>query len=289
VSHDLTEIMARSFVMRRHKILTTWLFGIGVFAASAGAGMFSAHAQSAAPADSTTSATAPATAPAAAAKPAKKQASISSAATTSDTAAGEKKLPTTRVTASGGRMVNPYSEQPETKYIKIPVNSKACPHVAGKPYFVEFRARNAASWGHTFVLYGKLGGGTSYASYKVAGLHPAGDSTQYTIGIWMPVKAEVGASDGDIDEQFLAAKYCVPLSEAEYNKVVPYIRKLQGEHKTWHGAGYNCNSFGMDVAKYVGLDAPNPNMHVPQELIKMLAESNKNRNRDPVGRENSLF
>ena len=110
---------------------------------------------------------------------------------------GEKKLPTTHVTAGAGRMINPYSEQPETKYIKIPVNAKACPRIPGKPYFVEFRARNAASWGHTFVLYGKLGGGTSFASYKVAGLHPAGDSTQYTIGIWMPVKAETGASDGD--------------------------------------------------------------------------------------------
>ncbi len=201
----------------------------------------------------------------------------------------EKKLPTTRVTASGGRMVNPYSESPETKYIKIPVNAKACPRVAGKPYFVEFRARNAASWGHTFVLYGKLGGGNSFASYKVAGLHPAGDSTQYTIGLWMPVKAETGASDGDIDEVFLAAKYCVPLTEAEYNKVVPYIRKLQGEHKTWHGAGYNCNSFGMDIAKFVGLDAPNPNMHVPQELIKLLKSSNENRQRGQVGKESSFF
>jgi hypothetical protein len=202
---------------------------------------------------------------------------------------GEKKLPTTRVTAGGGRMVNPYSESPETKYIKIPVNAKACPRVAGKPYFVEFRARNAASWGHTFVLYGKLGGGNSFASYKVAGLHPAGDSTQYTIGIWMPVKAETGPSDGDVDEIYLAAKYCVPLTEAEYNKVVPYIKKLQSEHKTWHGAGYNCNSFGMDIAKFVGLDAPNPNMHVPQELIKLLKTSNEKRPHDPVGKESSFF
>ena len=56
----------------------------------------------------------------------------------------------------------------------------------------------------------------------------------------------------------------VPLTEAEYNLVVPYIKKLQASHSTWHGAGYNCNSFGMDIAKFVGLDAPNPNMHVPR-------------------------
>jgi hypothetical protein len=232
-------------------------------------------------------ATAPAGAQSAAAAPkaGKKDAGAPKTASVS----GEKKLPTTRVTASGGRMVNPYSESPETKYIKIPVNAKACPRIPGKPYFVEFRARNAASWGHTFVLYGRLGGGNSFASYKVAGLHPKGDSTQYTIGIWMPVPAETGASDGDVDEQFLAAKYCVALTEAEYNKLVPYIKKLQGSHSTWHGAGYNCNSFGMDIAKFVGLDAPNPNMHVPQELIKLLKTSNEKRPRDPMGKDNSFF
>jgi hypothetical protein len=257
------------------------LFGLSAFALAIGLGAASAQAQSTTA--STSNSPGASTAPATPAK--KKEASIAPKEATG----GEKKLPTTNVTASGGRMINPYSEQPETKYIKIPVNSKACPRIAGKPYFVEFRARNAASWGHTFVFFGKLGSGNSFASYKIAGLHPKGDSTQYTIGIWMPVPAETGASDGDIDEQFLAAKFCVPLTEAEYNKLVPYIKKLQSEHSTWHGAGYNCNSFGMDIAKFVGLDAPNPNMHVPQDLIKLLAESNKNRPHGPVGKENSFF
>jgi hypothetical protein len=258
--------------MRHHKILFSgWVICLSVCFALAAGPSFG---------QTTTAATTPAAAPK------KKEASTAPKPQTA-AVTGEKKLPTTNV--SRGRMVNPYSESPETKYIKIPVNAKACPHIAGKPYFVEFRARNAASWGHTFVLYGKLGGGNSFASYKVAGLHPAGDSTQYTIGIWMPVKAETGASDGDIDEQFLAGKYCVPLTEAEYNKVVPYIKKLQSEHKTWHGAGYNCNSFGMDIAKFVGLDAPNPNMHVPQELIKQLKSANEKRQRGAVGSQSSIF
>lgn len=262
--------------MRGVRSLPAFISALGAFALLTVAAL-PAGAQGTAAATST---------PAAAPKAEKKDAA---SAPKTASVSGEKKLPTTRVTASGGRMVNPYSESPETKYIKIPVNAKACPRVAGKPYFVEFRARNAASWGHTFVLYGKLGGGNSFASYKVAGLHPKGDSTQYTIGIWMPVPAETGASDGDIDEQFLAAKYCVALSEAEYNKLVPYIKKLQGSHSTWHGAGYNCNSFGMDIAKFVGLDAPNPNMHVPQELIKLLKTSNENRPRSEFGKDSSIF
>ena len=182
---------------------SAFVLGLSALALAAAFDATSAFAQTATAA--TTSTKSSSTAP----KQAKKQ----EASIAPKEATGEKKLPTTNVTASGGRMINPYSEQPETKYIKIPVNSKACAHIPGKPYFVEFRARNAASWGHTFVLYGKLGTGNRYASYKIAGLHPKGDSTQYTIGIWVPVPAETGASDGDVDEQFLAAKFCVPLTE----------------------------------------------------------------------------
>jgi hypothetical protein len=193
-------------------------------------------------------------------------------------------LPTTNVVASanGGRMLNPYSEQPETKYIKYPVTSNGCKdaRVAGKPYFVEFRSRGAQSFGHTFVLFGKLGEGNRFASYKIAGLHPKGDSANYTMGLWIPVPAETGPSDGDVDEQFMTARYCVPLTEAEYNRLVPYIKQLQSEHKTWHGTTYNCNSFGMDVAKFIGLDTPNPNANLPKDLIQKLGELNKHRSRD---------
>jgi len=72
----------------------------------------------------------------------------------------------------------------------------------------------------------------------------------------------------------------VTLTEAEYNRLVPYIRQLQSEKKTWHGTTYNCNSFGMDVAKFVGLDTPNPNASLPKDLIEKLADLNKNRARN---------
>jgi len=197
-------------------------------------------------------------------------------------------LPTTHVVAGanansgGGRMLNPYSDQPETKYIKIPVSSAGCnaARAPGKPYFVEFRSRSALSFGHTFALYGRLGEGNRFASYKIAGLHPKGDSANYTMGLWFPVDAETGPSDGDVDEQFMTAHYCVTLTEAEYNRLVPYIKQLQSEHKTWHGPTYNCNSFGMDIAKFVGLDTPNPNANLPKDLIERLAELNKNRPRN---------
>jgi len=286
---------------------------LSVFALVAGLEVPTAIAQSA-PADPptfapppTTTTTAPATAPAAK-PPATKQTAATAPGATAAPAAkqgsqplasvpvpnpkpdasGAKQtataLPTTNVVAGakGGRMLNPYSEQPETKYIKIPVSSSACnaARAPGKPYFVEFRSRGAQSFGHTFVLFGKLGEGNRFASYKIAGLHPKGDSAAYSMGLWIPVAADTGPSDGDVDEQFMTARYCVTLTEAEYNRLVPYIRQLQSEKKTWHGTTYNCNSFGMDVAKFVGLDTPNPNASLPKDLIEKLADLNKNRARN---------
>jgi hypothetical protein len=78
----------------------------------------------------------------------------------------------------------------------------------------------------------------------------------------------------------MTAHYCVTLTEAEYNKVAAYLKQLQSSHSTWHGTTYNCNSFGMDIAKFIGLDAPNPNANLPKDLITKLAELNKNKQRD---------
>jgi hypothetical protein len=268
------ELTVQAFVNTRY---LNFFAGLSVAAVIIGLQVHAARAQSAP--TSTTSAPSPAQttqSSTSTAAPSTKQSAPAARPQSAST------LPTTNVLAGGGRMRNPYSESPETAFIKIPVTSSGCKSALslGKPYFVEFRSRGAASFGHTFVLHGKLGEGNRFARYQVAGLHPKGDSTQYTIGLWVPVAAETGPSDGDVDEQFMTARYCVTLTEAEYNKVAAYIKQLQGKHKTWHGTTYNCNSFGMDVAKFIGLDTPNPNASLPKDLINKLAELNKNRQRD---------
>jgi hypothetical protein len=159
--------------------------------------------------------------------------------------------------------------------IKQPVTSKACPRVPGKPYFVEFRSRTAASYGHTFVFHGTIGNGKGFASFKVAGLHPKGDDpSTYIQGHWAPVEAETGVSYGDLDEQYMTARFCVALTQAEYNRAAAYIRHLQATTKTWHAPTYNCNSFAADIAKHIGLDTPNPNAYLPETFIKRLGEDN---------------
>jgi len=166
---------------------------------------------------------------------------------------------------------------PNREPIRIPVTATACraARAPGKPYFVEFRSRTAVSYGHTFVFYGRLGEGNRFASYKVAGLHPKGDDPQvYMRGMMVPVPSETGASWGDLDEQYLTARFCVPLTEAEFRRVEAVIRDLQRTKTTWHATTYNCNAFAADIAKAANLDPPNPNMYLPDQFIKRMGDLN---------------
>jgi hypothetical protein len=129
-----------------------------------------------------------------------------------------------------------------------------------RPYFIEFRSRNAANYGHAFVQFGRNG-----TKGSIVGLHPAGDRADcvncsvlpWTIGHLVPVPAEVGPSDGDDEpELYLTARYRVRLTPAEYKKVVAFIRKKQAETKTWNAITNNCVQFLGEIAEYMGLRVP---------------------------------
>jgi hypothetical protein len=120
------------------------------------------------------------------------------------------------------------------------------------PYYVDFRARTAASWGHAFVWFGK----TSEREVEVAGLPPAGDTVAYVLGhvTWVP--SETGASYGDLDPQYLTAHYRVYLNEPDAKRVFAYIKKLQASSPVWNAETANCTSFIGSIASFMGLKVP---------------------------------
>ncbi len=126
----------------------------------------------------------------------------------------------------------------------------------GRPYFIEFRARSAYNYGHTFVVHGRVGEPLTRKS--VVGLHPAGDSGPWMIGHLVPVPSETGWSDGDIgyNDAYIIAKYRVYLTEAEYRILVAKMRQMQASSPVWHAVVYNCNAFTGDIAKFLGMQAP---------------------------------
>jgi hypothetical protein len=131
-------------------------------------------------------------------------------------------------------------------------------------YFIEFRARSANSYGHMYVLYGRVNGRRQIVKSEIAGLHPAGDASDcldcsrvpWTIGHLIFVPAETGPSDGDLEEKYVTARYRLWLSAAEYKNVSAYIAKLKANNKIWHAVLANCVGFGRNVASHLGLSIP---------------------------------
>ncbi len=146
------------------------------------------------------------------------------------------------------------------------------PALAKGPYYVDFRARTAASWGHTFVWYGK----TSERAVEVAGLTPAGDTLEYMLGYVMWVPSETGASYGDLDPQYLTANYRVYLNERDAKKVFAYIKKLQAESPLWNAEISNCTAFIGSIASFMGLKTP-VRWTRPEEYVTKLREMNGGR------------
>lgn len=151
---------------------------------------------------------------------------------------------------------------------KKPAAVRAASSVKG-PYYVDFRARTAASYGHAFVWFGK----TSDKKVDVAGLHPAGDEVPFVLGHLIPVPAETGASYGDLDPQYLTANYRVYMNEADAKRVFAYIRHLQASNKLWNEMTNNCTTFLGQIASFMGLKTPFY-LKVPEDYVNSLKELN---------------
>jgi hypothetical protein len=141
-------------------------------------------------------------------------------------------------------------------------------------YYVDFRARTAASYGHAFVWYGRA----DQKQIEVAGLHPATESVvPYVLGHVIPVPAETGKSYGDLDEGYVTASYRVYMTESEAKRVFAYIKHKQATSPLWNAATYNCVAFIQDIARYMGLEVPGNWLLYPEDWVKQLKKLNHGR------------
>ena len=222
------------------------------------------------PADKSTAATAAtATTPH---KPAKRSTVASAVTTTIPSAAAPAPSRPRTTTASIATASDAVPSSGEAR----PVASSRKPAISSAstklPYYVDFRARTAASYGHAFVWFGK----TADKKVDVAGLHPKGDEAEYMLGhvTWVP--AETGASYGDLDDQYLTANYRVYLNEEDAKVVFAHIKELQATSHWWNAQTNNCTSFVGKIANFMGLKTP---FHLvwPENYIKQMKEMNGGR------------
>ena len=172
---------------------------------------------------------------------------------------------------SAGLQVQPASAQDTS----AATATSAKPQTTGRAvYYVDFRARTAASYGHAFVWYGR----SDRREIEVAGLHPATESViPYIVGHVLPVLAETGKSYGDLDEQYLTASYRVYMTEAQAKEVFAYIKHLQAISPVWNAATWNCVAFIQTIAMHMGLRVPGNHLLYPEDWVNQLRKLNGGR------------
>jgi hypothetical protein len=140
-------------------------------------------------------------------------------------------------------------------------------------YYFEFRSRQAWDYGHTFVVFGRVGEAPS--RNNVAGLSPKGDDpSMWVMGHYVPVPSDTGWTDGDLEDKYITSRYRVLVSKDQYDRTVAYIRGLQAKSTTWSAELYNCNAFVADIAKFMGLKVPASSLIYPKVFVSNMRKIN---------------
>jgi hypothetical protein len=141
-------------------------------------------------------------------------------------------------------------------------------------HFIEFRSRYALTYGHTYVVFGRVDANGNMIDPEVAGLAPASpDAAPYVMGHFIPVPATTGETDGDLEEQYRSASWRVMLTDDEYSGVVAFIREQQANSHFWQASVDNCNNWVGEIARHMGYKTPSIWLR-PQQFITELREMN---------------
>jgi hypothetical protein len=159
-------------------------------------------------------------------------------------------------------------DSPKKQIVRAPGATSVVTSGSGA-YYIEFRSRYAWDYGHTYIVHGRVGEAPTHAS--VAGLSPVGDdATAWVIGHYVPVPAETGWTDGDLEDKYTTSRYRVLMDKDQYDRVVAHIKGLQAQSHVWSAELYNCNAFVADVAQYMGLSVPSSTLIFPKIFVNHL-------------------
>jgi hypothetical protein len=154
-----------------------------------------------------------------------------------------------------------------------PANGSTVVTSGSGQYYFEFRSRQAWDYGHTFVVFGRVG--EAPRKSNVAGLSPKGDDPQmWLMGHYVPVPSDTGWTDGDLEDRYITSRYRVLVSKEQYDRTVAYIRQLQAKSTTWSVELYNCNAFVADIAKFMGLRVPSSSWIYPKVFVSNMRKIN---------------
>ena len=161
----------------------------------------------------------------------------------------------------------------QSQIVRPATTSSATATSGSGQYYFEFRSRQSWDYGHTFVVFGRVGEPPS--KKNVAGLSPKGDDPQmWLMGHYVPVPSDTGWTDGDLEDRYITSRYRVLVSKEQYDRTVAFIRQLQAKSTTWSVELYNCNAFVADIAHFMGLRVPSSSWIYPKVFVSNMRKIN---------------
>lgn len=139
-----------------------------------------------------------------------------------------------------------------------------------------------------YVMFGEVNDRHEIVESEIAGFFPAGDDRDcvncslyyWTIGHVVPVPSEIGASDGDLEEQFVLARFRVWVDAQQYQSLIAYINERKANKGLWNIFFANCVTFARDVAFLLKIKMPSvvafsPSVVMyPEHLVDAMREAN---------------
>jgi len=142
-----------------------------------------------------------------------------------------------------------------------------------KDYFVEFRSRPGYLFGHTYLVYGKLGQHGRPVTEKYAGAYPLDGQRGLIIGSVVPVPSSIRGVEEDYKLR-PSNVYRRRLTARQYARLRAVVRHVSANDKHWSLLFANCNDFAIEVARGMGMSTL-PSWVLPKVWIAGLRELNE--------------
>ena len=138
-----------------------------------------------------------------------------------------------------------------------PAGPAAAPRkpAAAGAYFIEFRAAELGVYGHSYIVFGRLGPGGRPTSTQYADFHPEGGTLGLAVGHAVPVAADMTPEKETLTLP-ISSSFRRTITAAQYRQVLETIKRVHANNRVWSALAYNCNTFVGDVAESIGMKAP---------------------------------
>jgi hypothetical protein len=152
-------------------------------------------------------------------------------------------------------------------------SKKVATPAASSGYYVEFRAARIGTYGHSYVVYGRLNARGEPADFHYTDRHPVGNYGLMALGHVLPVPANT-TWNPEVLQLPVSSSYRHRLTAGQYHNLVRAVRLAQAEKApTWNAIANNCNHYAAMLARAAGLKAPE-NLQLSYDFVPTMRDLN---------------